>query len=72
MLTWEAHAGAVTRLRSVSAWSTGMSAYVPPARVTSGPTAGYEEHRLPPITRQYVQRYLDAQPKGEPKRVQDI
>jgi nicotinamide N-methyltransferase len=28
--------------------------------------------RLPPVTRRYVQRYLDAQPKGEPKRVQDI
>jgi nicotinamide N-methyltransferase len=28
--------------------------------------------RLPPVTRTYVQRYLDALPKGEPKRVQDI
>jgi hypothetical protein len=28
--------------------------------------------RLPPITRQYVQRYLDAYPSGQPKRVQDL
>jgi hypothetical protein len=34
------HAGAVTRTPSVTAWSTGMSAYLPPARVTSGPHAG--------------------------------
>ena len=33
-------AGAVTRLPSTWAWSMPMSMYFPPARVTSGPTAG--------------------------------
>src|SRR5262245_20142764 len=33
------HAGAVTRLPSARAWSTGTSLYTPPARVISGPTA---------------------------------
>lgn len=34
------HAGAVTRLPSTWALSTGISMYVPPQLVTSGPTAG--------------------------------
>lgn len=34
------HAGAVTRLPSTTALSTGMSTYSPPAALTSGPTAG--------------------------------